>query len=162
MELYEDLLIQAENQVKIAEHLLNETYPFVKDPKMLPAMVERLYCAADYALTAVLRFEYNHDHIPAYKDSFDEKCVVFKKKVMPRYKLKSKYGLEEMRDLMVKHKETQLAFTRKENFIMVKNHQIDTLTLSRVKGFLSKTKVFIDDVRNQLRTEIIRKTEIQR
>ncbi|MEK6963412.1 MAG: hypothetical protein AABX70_03225 [Nanoarchaeota archaeon] len=152
MELYEDLLVQASHQLQIAEHMLNETYPFVKDPKMLPAIVERLYCALDYALTALLRCEHNHNRIPSYKDDFDEKCKIFKK-TAKRYKLKSQYGLEEIRDLVVKHRQTQLAFARKENFVMVKNHKIDTLSLIRVKGFLSKTKIFIDDIRNQLRTQ---------
>ncbi len=155
MELYEDLLIQAGHQLKIAEHMLNETYPFVKDPKMLPAIVERLYCALDYALTAVLRFEYNHGRIPLYKDEFDEKCMIFKKKIAPRYKLKLKYGLEEVRDLLVKQKETPLAFTRKEDFIMVKNHKIETLSMARIKGFVSKTKIFIEDIRNMLRTQAL-------
>ncbi|HLD04621.1 MAG TPA: hypothetical protein VJG90_02780 [Candidatus Nanoarchaeia archaeon] len=156
MEPHEDLLLQSQRQLEIAHHLLDESYPFVKDPKMLPAILEHIYYALDYSITALLRFERNHKRIAAYKDDFDEKYALLKK-VAKRYKLKAT-GLDEIQVLFVKQKVTLIAFVRKEDFVMV-DHKIHTLSTAKLKGFLSKTKVFIDGIHNSLRTEVLKSAQ---
>ncbi len=159
MEPYEEFLIQSQRQYEVAIHLLTETYPFVKDPKMLPAILERLYYAIDHTITALLRFERNHKRIPAYNDDFDEKWALVKK-IATKYKLKLK-GLDEIRTLWVKEKEASLVFARKESLVLV-HSKIHTLNAAKLKDLSSKTKVFIEAIRNGLRTEVIQEAGIQR
>ena len=159
MEPFEDLLLQSKRQLEIAQHLLDESYPFVKDPKMLPAILEHVYYASDYSVTALLRYERNHKRVPSYKDEFEDKLTLLKK-ATKRYKIKIA-DLEQLRLLFIKQKETPMAFVRKEDFVMV-DHKVYTLTPAKVRGFLSKTKVFIEAIHNGLRTEIIREAGIQR
>ena len=157
MELFEDLLSQAQKQYEIADHLLSVTYPLVSDPKMLPSILNRLYHALDYALTAWLRFERNQGKIKTCEDSFESKLALFRQELLPKYKLKldTALFLQEIRSLVLDHERTAVEFSRKEKLVMVENSQVSMLDEQKLKTFLSKTKVFIEEVRNKVRTHLL-------
>ena len=57
--------------------------------------------------------------------------------------------------MWVKEKEASLIFARKESLVMIHN-KVHMLNLAKLKDLSSKTKVFIEAVRNRLRLEVLK------
>ena len=54
MEKYEELRDMARKKIQIADHMLTMTYPMIKDPKLLLAVMENIFLALTNSIAASL------------------------------------------------------------------------------------------------------------
>lgn len=78
---------QAENKIKIADHLLSTTFAIVKDPKLLVSVIDALYQAMDLSINAILEFEKNFKKLEYVEN---EKLEIFRRKIITKYALDPK------------------------------------------------------------------------
>jgi len=57
MDSFQSYKSLAEQKLKVADHLLSTTYSIVKEPKLLVSVIENLYSALEYSISAVLEYE---------------------------------------------------------------------------------------------------------
>ena len=79
MEDFAVLLREAEQKIKIADHLLSTTYPAVKEPKLLFSVIENIFRALDLTIVAVLTYEKHFKSLPEFGQTFEGCIEVFRK-----------------------------------------------------------------------------------
>ena len=57
MEKFQESIDKAKKSLNIAGHMLSVTYPLVKDPKLIPAIMENIFAAYYNAVDAILYFD---------------------------------------------------------------------------------------------------------
>ncbi len=151
MEKFQELRQKAEKRLKTADHMLTMTYPFVQDPKLLMAVVENLFLALANAMGSVLYYERLFKRIPPFQDTFISKFNMFKEKCSPKYKIDAQYLqlIMEIRDIIVEHKKSPVEFSKKDRFIICSDdYKMKSVTVSQLKDYIKKTKLFITEVHN--------------
>lgn len=136
------LRVQAENKLKIADHLLSTTFNIVKDPKLLISVVDTLYQAMDLAIDAMMEFE-AHYKKPDYRP--EEKIEIFRRKVV------SKHGLDpaivdfyfELKNTVESHRKSGVEFTKKNAFVITDDdYNLKTLKYDDIKGKYAKARAY--------------------
>ena len=57
MESFHEYRDQAVKHIKTADHMVSVTYPLVKDPKLLVAVIDNIFLALTNSMTAILHFD---------------------------------------------------------------------------------------------------------
>lgn len=149
MEEFVEFQEKALKHVRIADHMLTMTYPLVKDPKILVAVLENIQGAILTSMTCVLSYERLFKRIPPYTDSFENKFSLFKTKIVPAYSipLTRVRFISEVRELIDEHKKATTEFSRKGSYVMAdSNYQIKTLDEKKLKKFLAQTKELVHEL----------------
>jgi len=149
MEKYEELRGYANKQIKVAEHMLTMTYPLVKDPKLLLAVIERVFASLNNAMSAVLHYEWTYKRIPSFPESFEARFDLFKARCARRYNLSPECVtmIQSVRDLINEHKRSPVEFTRKNKFVICSDdYRMRTVSVDQMKEFITKAKVFIGEI----------------
>lgn len=164
-----NLQAQAENKLKIADHLLGTTFALVKDPKLLVSVTDALFQALDLSIDAILDFEMpeiakrisdkaisGHDQKHAIGKNFKsldymgaEKLEIFRRKII------TKYGLPEhivdfyleLKLTLDTHRKSDVEFTKKEKFVMSgDDYNLKTLTHDAVKKQYTQAKSYVEQI----------------
>ena len=146
MEKFAEHKQRAVQNVKVADHMLTMTYPLVKDPKLLIAVLENLFMACTNAMASVLHYERSFKRIPPFHDTFESKYTLFKQKIVPHYQVDLKWVrfIAELKELVQDHKESTTEFPRKGKFVMAdKDYRIKTISEEDLKYYLRLTKDFV-------------------
>lgn len=147
---------KALRNLKIANHLLTQSYPLLQDSKLLLAVLQNLFLAMANAMTAILAYEHEEKRLPAFPDNFDAKFDLFKLKVAPRHKIPPEQlqTILDARTLIAAQKDAPVTFTRKDAFVICEEgYRMKTLTAKDMKVMLAKTKVFIQQMDRILTAE---------
>ncbi|MGV8086293.1 MAG: hypothetical protein ACP5N1_01555 [Candidatus Woesearchaeota archaeon] len=148
MESLQKSRIAALDKLSIADHLVGTTYSLVKEPKLLISVIEHIYNAFDITLTALLEYEKNFKSIPNYKENFDTKIEVFRRKIATKYDISdAKINfIISLKKTLDEHKKASVEFTKKETFVISDNdYNIITLNVDDVKKTLVIAKKYIED-----------------
>jgi len=149
MEQYKEARSRALRKLQIADHMLTQTYPAVKDPKLLLSVLENLFLALTNGMAAVLHYEYANKNIPEFQDTFESKYNLFKFKVVDRRGIDKDYVkfIAEVKDIIVNHKNSPVEFSRKDTFVICTgNYGIQTVTANHLKKYVTKTKSFLQEI----------------
>ncbi|MBU0615001.1 MAG: hypothetical protein KJ601_02820 [Nanoarchaeota archaeon] len=147
MEHYDGLRDVAKKKLQIADHMLTMTYPFVKDPKILLAVMDNVFLAMVNGVASILSYERTYKRIPPFQDTFVSKFNMFKQKCAPKYNIDRSYldTIQEIKELIHEHKKSPMEFSRKDSFVICTNdYDLKTITLDTLKEYISKAKSFID------------------
>lgn len=108
-------LQKAVYQLHLAEHLLEVTYPLVKDPKMLLSVLSNLEQSHENLLESVLSSD-----LKSADTSFLSKLKSFEDLLQPVVALKEGEikTIKTVHDLVDQHKESAVVFSRKDSFII--------------------------------------------
>ena len=114
------LFEKAKFQHHAASHLLNTTYPVVKDPRLFLGVIGNLVTAADYATQAVLEHLHQQKKIPVYGKTLSSQILMLRSNVAQKYNLETKHILLilELRNLLEQHKKSPVEFQRGERFVI--------------------------------------------
>lgn len=148
MEEFQQAKLKALEKFKIADHMLTQTYPLVKDPKLLVAVIENLFLAITNAMAALLGYERTFKHIPPFVNNFENKFAIFKEKCVPKYNLNKEYiGLIiKVKDAVIAHRKSPVEFARKDNFVIcLDNYKLKTITMEQIKKYIELTKNFLKE-----------------
>ncbi len=146
MEKSDEMRTKAVKYLKIADHILTQTYPLVNDPKLLLVVLEDIFLAISSSMSSILWLERENKELPSFDDSFDSKFNSFKLRVVPKYGIEKPYimFLQDMKDLVSIHKKSPVEFSAKGSYVMANDdYDLSKLTLNGMKSYMEKAKFFI-------------------
>lgn len=149
MEKYEEVRDKAARNIKIADHMLTQTYPLVKDPKLLVSVIENIFLSLTNSMAALLYFEKACKNVPPFHDNFESKYNLFKLKLVDKHNISRDYikFIEDMRDIVVAHKKSSMEFSRKGSFVMCSDsYSMKALAPNGMRAFVSKAKSFNEEI----------------
>ena len=130
-----------------ARHLLNVTFPTVKDPKLLLGVIDNLVCSMEHSIEAILIYERLLRFVPVYSNDPKSQFNMFRQKSMHRNNISPEYVnlYLELKDILELHKKSPMAFQRGNKFVICnKDYMLKTLSINDIKDFLAQTKEFLD------------------
>jgi len=146
MEKAKEARDKALKHLKIADHMLTQTYKTLNDQKILLTVLENLFLALTNSMAAILHYERYHHRIPPFQDTFDSKFNMLKLKVANLYPI-SQEALQFMLDikyLIVAYKESPAAFSRKQAYIICsEEYDVKSLSEEGMKKSMQKAKAFV-------------------
>lgn len=151
MEKYEELRDIAGKKIQIADHMLTMTYPMIKDPKLLLAVMENLFLALTNSIGSLLYYERNYKRVPPFQDTFVSKFNVFKQKCAGRLNIDQEAILmvQEIKEIILQHKKSPVEFTRNDSFIICSDdYRMKTITLEKMKNYILKSRLFVQNINN--------------
>ncbi|MEM2131519.1 MAG: hypothetical protein QXR96_03275 [Candidatus Woesearchaeota archaeon] len=134
--------------IKIADHILNVSYPIVKDAKLLKIVLNKIYNALYNAIAMLLYYERYHKRISVFIENYNsmiESC----KEIFLKYKISKGYigFLHEIKELIDIQKKSEIEFVRKENYVFAsKNYELNSLSINQIKDYMQKAKLFINEL----------------
>lgn len=156
MEKYEELRDIARKKIQIADHMLTMTYPMVKDPKLLLAVMENIFLALTNSIGSLLYYERIYKRVPPFQDTFVSKFNVFREKCARRLNIDQELILmvQEIKEIILQHKKSPVEFTRNDSFVICsEDYRMKTISLEKMRGYISKSKLFIQNINNIINKE---------
>ena len=151
MEQFQEQRESAIRKLANADHMLNMTYPLVKDPRLLLAIVENLFLAMTNAMNSILYYERTFKKIPAFPENFEFKLKLFSEQCVQKYKIEKESVpiLRKLKQIILEHKKSPVEFARSNAFIICnKDYKMEKITPELLKAYLSKAKVFIGQTKD--------------
>ncbi|MFC1741238.1 hypothetical protein ACFL3V_01755 [Nanoarchaeota archaeon] len=144
MESVETLLERARRSLQVAEQVLINTYPLVKDPKLILAVAEDIHAALTSAAEAIIikKGKYNpelqfHQYLEALENTItnDEQDL-----------------LKRLHNIIQGHKESPVEFPRKDHFVICdKKYDCDVISLDDMKKYLFRAGLFVEKAGDTVR-----------
>ena len=85
MEKFQELREISQKKILLADHILTQTYPLLKDPKLLIAAVDNIFLAYSNSMGALLHYERLFKRVPSFTDNFESKMRVLKEYCMEKF-----------------------------------------------------------------------------
>jgi len=151
MEEFQKARDEAKKNIKIADHMLSVTYPLIKDPKLLLAIIENIFLAYTNAMNAIVYYDRLFKRIPPFQDSFESRFNVFRQRCLIKHNLPRNFATEiqELKDIITEHKNSPIEFSRNDKFVICSdNYRIKTISLNDIKNYIEKAKLFIQAMDN--------------
>lgn len=149
MEEFQIVRDKARKNLKVADHMTFMTYPLVKDTRLLLSIMENIFLALTNSMGAILYYDRLFKRVPPFSDTYGSKYNLFKERCVRRYNLNKDYLklMEEVKEIILQHKKSPVEFTRKDAFVICSdNYKIKTITVEKIKNYISKTKRFVKDM----------------
>jgi hypothetical protein len=149
MEEFQVLRDKALQKIRIADHMLFMTYPVVKDPKLLLAIIDNIFVSLDSGVSALLHYERLFKKIPPFNDSYPSRLEMFRSRMMPKYSFsRNQLNLvTDVKSILSEHKNSPVSFIRKDKFVICSpSYSMKTIDINLVKKYIFETKVFLNQV----------------
>lgn len=146
MEKFEEYRQEATRKLRSADHMLSTTYPLLKDPKLLLAVLENLHAALDSSVAALVHHERHWKRIPPFHDTFEMRLQIFSTQLARRLEIPPEYVqlISGVRELYLNHKKAPVEFARQDKFVMCSDqYSVKTLSERELKNHLSRAKGFV-------------------
>ena len=130
-----------------ARHLLNVTFPTVKDPKLLLGVINNLVGSMEHSIEAILIYERLLRYVPIYSNNPKSQFNLFRQKSMRRNNISPHYVnlYLDLKEILELHKKSPMAFQRGNKFVICnKDYMLKTLSINDIKKYLEQTKEFLD------------------
>lgn len=153
MEKFQVAREKAVRHLKIADHMLTQTYPLIKDPKLLIAVLENTFLSLSNAMASILHYERLFKRIPPFQEDFDSMFNTFKARCTRRYDINIEYItlIQNIRDLLKQHKKSPVEFARKDKFVITtESYHLRIISIDKMKEYISKAKLFIQEMNNMV------------
>lgn len=151
MEQFEELKEAAKKKISIADHMLTQTYPLVKDAKLLLAVLDNIFLSLSYAMSSVLSYDKLFKKISVFPENFEARFHVFKEKCAPRYNIDKEHLslIREIKDIIIAHKKSPVEFARNDRFVICsENYRMKTVSVDQLKKIIQKSKMFVQETSN--------------
>ena len=145
MEEFISLVKEANKAFETADHLAFVTYPLINDTKLIILILENLNNALTRTMDAFLYYDKLYKKIQFIPNDFTSKFELFKTRSAKYYNL-SYQNIEiilEIKEFIDERKKSQMEFSRKNSFVLYSNLQLKTISLDKVKNYISKAKQII-------------------
>lgn len=149
MEEFQSTLQTAKNKLKVADHMFVMTYPLVKDPKLLLAVVENIFQAFEKGMSSLLYYERLFKRIPLFQETFESKFNMFRDKLVPKFKIDEEHikVMRNLKEILLEHKKSPIEFSRKDRFVICsENYRMKTISKDDIKKYIFKAKLFVSDI----------------
>lgn len=149
MEDYAAAAKHAERRINIADHMLSVTYPLIRDPKLLLAILKNIFSAYKAGITAIVFKDRALKKIPPIGNCFESVYNIFKQYSILRHKLKKNILLEfeKIREILDEQEKSTVQFSREDRLVFCSDtYRLKTLAVAELKKMLSKAKLFIGEM----------------
>jgi hypothetical protein len=144
MERAEALRVEAARKLRVADHMLTMTYPLVKDPKLLIAVLENVYQGMDATMGSMLLRERQAKRIPLYSDSAEGRLMAFRKHLGQKVPGTVLRTISEIRETIHEHKKSPVEFSRAGKFVICsEGYRVRTLSSDDLKRHIIVAKDFL-------------------
>ncbi len=145
MRRFEELLEEASERLRVADHLLTVTYPLVKDPKLLMEVVKGLQDCLVKCINSLIEKDLFYKFIDPLPEAFPQRFMVFRE-VAKRHGFKEEHFslVRDVEELVERHKQAPLEFSKKGEFVICSdNFQVKKLSVEDLKKQVLKAKEFL-------------------
>jgi len=149
MEDFQAAIEGAKKRIKIADHILDSTFPLVKDPRLLMGVMENTFLALSNAMSSLLYYERFFKRIDNFKDDFKDKFYIFRYEILNKYRLSRDYLIliQDVKNMVSDHKNSPIEFSKGDRFVICsEGYMCRSVSVDDMKKFISKSKQFIQDV----------------
>lgn len=136
--------------INLADHILTQTYPLVEDTKILINVIYNIHKAIFMTISMALEHERNFKKIPPYHKNQESMINSF---TFIQKKLKNNYipFIESINEIIKKHKESPIEFTRKDKFVICsEDYKIRTISVKEMKKYISMSKIFLNEIEERI------------
>jgi hypothetical protein len=144
-----DLISEAHQKLKQADHMVSVTYPLLKEPKLLLSNLDNLFQGVSLAMKAVLQFERSRRTLPLFGEGFASQFNVFATRIVPQYDINKKYVqfIAHLKEFVDHHKKSAVEFRRKESYVMASDdYDIKALTPELIKEQIAFARAFVSEM----------------
>lgn len=152
MEQFQELADAAQKKIMLADHILNQSLPVLKDPRLLVSALENVFLAYSYSIGALLHYERLFKRIPQFEDTFEAKYRLIAS-LGPTHGLKQEdiNTFKDLRDILVRHKKSPMEFSRHELFVICSSdYDVKTIDAPYVKNMISSARQFVRQISSKL------------
>jgi hypothetical protein len=149
MEKFQELREISKRKLTLADHILTQTYPLLKDPKLLLAAIENIFLAYTNSISSLLYYERLFKRIPNFQDTYESKFRIFEERCSFKYHIKEENIniIKEIKNIILQHRKSPIEFTREDQFIICSNdYSMKTIKYKQLKEMIINAKQFIDKV----------------
>lgn len=146
MEKFQLLREEALKNYRMADHMLNVTYPLIKDTKILLGVTENLFLTLTQSMSSILHHERLFKLVPSFNDNFESKFHILHQK-RSRYNMDQEFFdlMLELKDTILLHKKSPVEFRKNDRFIIcTNNYKVKAITANQLKNYLKKTREFLN------------------
>ena len=139
-------LEHARRFIQTAEHLLTETFPLVRDPRMLLSVLQNVYGSYKSMMLFYLNRDLEQGKIPPFDQDPENMIRLFKARNERRYSINPDYvkNLEEIYAILKEHRKSPMEFSRHEMLVISdESYNMKTVTTQRLRDYINKAKTFI-------------------
>lgn len=151
MERFQELREGARKKIKLADHMLTQTYPLVKDPRLLLTVLENVFLAMSYSMSSLLYYDLLFKRVPPFADDFDSKVRVFRQRCMERYSIDNRHLMimKELKTIILEHRKSPVEFVKNDKFIICSDeYNLRAITIGQMKKYVEDAKIFIEGMSN--------------
>ena len=130
-----------------ARHLLNVTFPMIKDPKLLLGVVHNLSASLESSMDTILAHERLLRLVPIYNNNYESKFNLFRMKSVKRNNVSPAaiHLMSELRYIIDLHKKSPMEFQRGNRFVICnKDYQLKVISIKDLQQYLYTTKDMLD------------------
>lgn len=142
----------ARKKIQVADHILTQTYPVVKDPKLLIAVLNNLYDGLSHGVRTLLLFKRG-----TAPETNDAQLALFQRDAH-EYDIPASFMrmMNELRETIKEHKESPVEFARRGEFVICdESYRVRTLSPSQLRIQIGRAKEFIELVEEKTNDAII-------
>lgn len=147
MEKIRAAVVQANNFFRVADHLAYVSYPLLKDNKLLLIIAKNLYMAGAKGMDAVIYRERFYKRIDFLPSDFNLRVQVFETEIAPKLNIKPNVAkaVRELKFILNQYKDSPVAFSRKDNFIICNNDYslVKTVDMQMLKSYILVMREFL-------------------
>ncbi|MBT4417170.1 hypothetical protein HOC80_03640 [archaeon] len=135
-----------------ADHLVYTTYPIIKENKLLYSSIVYLDKALMTAISAWVEHEIYYKRISPGPKDLNSKFHIFKDHLARKHSIPLEYmkTIMEIKSVIRAYKESPMAFSRKDKFVIWDDDKLKTLELRNLKKYLTNSRLFINLVENKI------------
>jgi len=146
---------KAYQQYNTASHLLNVTFPLMKDHKLLLGIVHNLFNSLDAAMTAILQYERDLHLVSGFNEAdFQSKFNTFRSKSVRRNQISSSIVslIQELKEIVELHQKSPMVFQRGASVVICdKQYELKSITARDAAHYVNQTKEFLDVMEKVMR-----------
>lgn len=149
MEEFQKAVENAKKTIRVADHMLIMTFPMIKDPKLLLAVVENISSSLNSAVSSLVYYERLFKRVPVFQDTSESKMLIFKNNLVGKHNINKQYVnlITEIREILDAHKKSPVEFSRGDRFVICsENYRMKTISVDTLKKYIAQTKLFITDI----------------
>ena len=137
---------KARQQYDAAFHLLNVTFPLIKDHKLLLGVMYNLFSSLEASMDAILAYERQLRLVPfSYDHDFRSKINLFRSRSAVRNKIPTEFInlMLDLGEILEIHKKGPIEFQRGNKLIICgPDYHVKTISLKELQEYLTLAKQF--------------------
>ena len=146
MEKFQELREISQKKIMLADHILTQTFPLLKDPKLLISALENIFLAYTNSISSLLYYERLFKRIPNFQDNFESKFRIFRNACAEKYNIKQEdiNIIKEIKEIIVQHRKSPIEFSRHDQFVICSDdYNMKTMSFNKLKKILTDANLFV-------------------